>query len=1242
MTELQKDWEIRYRRLFETAQDGILILNGSSGEIEDANPYLLKLLGYSHAELITKKLWKVDAFKTIIASHDAFLPLQSNESIRYEDLSLTTKDGRLLQVEFISNRYLVGKRKVIQCNIRDITERQQIEAMLRVSEEHYHSLIEQAGDGIFVIDGNGKYIDVNTSGCAMLGYTRAEILEKSFADLIPTEDREKIPPRLAELRSGRTLISERRLICKDGSLLPVEISSKILADGRMYGIVRDITERKHAKEIGTKLGAIVESSDDAIIGKTLEGVITSWNHGAEQLYGYSADEVIGQSISILIPPNRPDELPEILAKIKGGETVKHFETERVRKDGADVDVSLSISPIKDVAGQVIGASTIARDITQRKQAEKALKDSQQLFYEIFHASPTAIVLSRLSDGRFVEANQNFLNLTGYSLEEVIGLTSVEAGIIVDSKVREERLNALQQNKPLPNFEVEITRKSGEHRIGLTSVGIVSLNGEQFALSNFVDITEHRQAEDALRINEERLKLALAATRTGVWEWNAQTDQVFWSPECYEIMGMDFSTEPTLASFLKFIHPEDLERVNEGIQRSLTQQEKFSIEFRVITPRGEMLWLQDIGKAEYDANGSPIRMLGIVRDITARKKSEELLHENDNRLRALLENSADAITLIDARGTIIYDSPAAPGLLGYTPEDWIGQDVFKLVHPEDLLEVQSLFEKLVQKEDTRLSSTFRIRHKNGFWFWIEIVATNALAQPGVNAIILNYRDITKRKQADERLRSAREFLQSVQDALSTHIAILDQQGTIVHVNAAWCDFGLQNGLASPDFCVGMNYLEICDRASGDFAEEARLVANAIRGALRGEKQEEQVEYPCHAPKEVRWFTVRITSFENNGQKWVVVSHANITERKQAEEKTQQQLEHLTALSAIDRAIASNFDLKLNLSEILAHVTNELGVDAADIFILNAYALEFGAERGFRSKAVKRAQLRLSDSYTGRAVIGRKMVSIPNLHAPTVSFSPEAHWADEDFACYYAVPLLAKGEVKGVLEVFHRTVLNPNSEWFDFLYMLAGQTAIAIENATLFSSLQRSNAELAMAYDATIEGWSRALDLRDKETEGHSLRVTEMTLKLARALGLRDHALAQIRWGALLHDIGKMGVPDGILLKPGPLTDDEWVIMKKHPTFAYEMLCPIHYLQQALDIPYCHHEKWDGSGYPRGLKGLQIPLSARIFAVVDVWDALKSDRPYRAGWTDEKVREHIRASSGAHFDPQVVEAFLKILK
>jgi HD-GYP domain-containing protein (c-di-GMP phosphodiesterase class II) len=289
-------------------------------------------------------------------------------------------------------------------------------------------------------------------------------------------------------------------------------------------------------------------------------------------------------------------------------------------------------------------------------------------------------------------------------------------------------------------------------------------------------------------------------------------------------------------------------------------------------------------------------------------------------------------------------------------------------------------------------------------------------------------------------------------------------------------------------------------------------------------------------------------------------------------------------------------------------------------------------------MRKAQVRLGEIYAGRVALERQLIQIPNLkHEPELTLL-----TGEDFVCYFGLPLIAKGQVKGVLEIFHRIPFEPDVEWFDFLHTLAGQTAIAIENATLFESLQRSNLELTVAYDATIEGWSRALDLRDKETEGHTQRVTEMTLKLAGAFGLSEAELVQVRWGSLLHDIGKMGVPDGILLKPGELTEEEWAKMREHPRFAYELLSPIRFLRQALDIPYCHHEKWDGTGYPRGLKGEQIPLVARIFAAVDVWDALHSERPYRAAWPEEKVREHIRALSGTHFDPQVVDVFMQIPK
>ena len=193
-----------------------------------------------------------------------------------------------------------------------------------------------------------------------------------------------------------------------------------------------------------------------------------------------------------------------------------------------------------------------------------------------------------------------------------------------------------------------------------------------------------------------------------------------------------------------------------------------------------------------------------------------------------------------------------------------------------------------------------------------------------------------------------------------------------------------------------------------------------------------------------------------------------------------------------------------------------------------------------------------------------------------------------------------------------------------------------------NLQQAHAQLLTAYEATIAGWSHAMDLRDRETEGHSQRVTELTVQLAEAYGLDEDSIHQIRRGALLHDMGKIGVPDAILHKPDKLTDDEWVIMRKHPQFAYEMLYPLEYLRPAIDIPYCHHEKWDGTGYPRKLKGEDIPLAARLFAIVDVWDAVTSDRPYRPAWTKETALTYIHEQSGKHFDPQVVETFFKVIR
>ena len=236
--------------------------------------------------------------------------------------------------------------------------------------------------------------------------------------------------------------------------------------------------------------------------------------------------------------------------------------------------------------------------------------------------------------------------------------------------------------------------------------------------------------------------------------------------------------------------------------------------------------------------------------------------------------------------------------------------------------------------------------------------------------------------------------------------------------------------------------------------------------------------------------------------------------------------------------------------------------------------------------------------------------------------------------FAVPLISAGRLEGAIELFTRAPLHLDDDAHVFTEALSNQIALAIQRDDLVSDLHDANAELEDAYDRTIEGWAMALDLRDEDTAGHSQRVTAMALDLAARLGVPEADRPHLRRGALLHDIGKMAVPDAILLKPGRLTPEEFAVVKLHPGNAYDMLKGIHYLQPALAIPRYHHERWDGGGYPEGLSGEAIPLEARIFAVVDVYDALTSDRPYRAAWSPMAALAHIEEGAGAHFDPQVV--------
>lgn len=351
--------------------------------------------------------------------------------------------------------------------------------------------------------------------------------------------------------------------------------------------------------------------------------------------------------------------------------------------------------------------------------------------------------------------------------------------------------------------------------------------------------------------------------------------------------------------------------------------------------------------------------------------------------------------------------------------------------------------------------------------------------------------------------------------------------------------------------------------------------------------------------------------------------------------------LRALMSVGQVINSSLGLQRVLEEVMDSLISLMRAERGFLMLREPDGeLAVRIARGIAHVNLNEEAFKVSRSVVRKVVETNAPVLTTNAQADP-RFDAQMSVAAYQLRSILCVPLKLKDDLIGVLYVDNRAhagIFKEND--LELISAFADQAAVAIDSARLFEDLQESHRELERAYQATLEGWVRALDLRDKETEGHTQRVTILTHRLARSMGVGDRELVHITRGALLHDIGKMAIPDGILLKPGQLTDDERKLIQKHPTYAYEMLRPIDFLVPAIDIPYCHHEKWDGSGYPRGLRQDEIPFAARIFPIIDVWDALTSDRPYRKAMAHTEVRRRILADSGKHFDPLVVEAFMEL--
>ncbi len=1076
-----------------------------------------------------------------------------------------------------------------------------------------------AMDGILILDEQQKIVSFNPAAEQIFLCLAADALGKSIDFLIPETFRKSHREHIrifAETNSARHKYGLTKVIGlrANGEEFPLEITiSQFTNGGSVFfaAILRDDSAReqteKALRESEMRYRTLAEAANDMIWIVNTKGRIEYVNAYAAEQLGKIPQELMGRMHHDLFPPRiARREWKNLERVMKTGEPayVEWFNI----FFGHGTWLGTSLAPLRNDSGEIYAVLGVGRDITARKEAEQALQRHDAILEAVSSAAEHFLQTGNLQDhihqvlahlGRAAQVSRVYI----YENHQT------ESGVVLSNQRFEWVAPGIKSQLENPDLKsIPISEMGGGRWMRTLSQG--------HALHGYVDSLD--ESGRVLVAPQGILSVVVVPIFSG---------KLFWG-----FMGFD---------------------------ESKTRREWSAMEIQALKTAA-----------------------GILGAALQREHAEDILRASEAEYRSLFEHALEGIYRTSANGQVLAANPALVKMLGFkSREDLFSLDFTKYLYarPENRNAVR---QDKVDVDELRNIELYLERNDGQ----LVIVLNNSRRVRDLAGEVIYYEgtmiDITERKQAVEEINRRVNELEALYESGLALGQALDPQTIgkkVIDVLAErlnWDHAAVRlrqdggDGVELVAFSGGQVYIP--DQARNEAQARAKIahISQGLVGwvlqhgqALRVNNLEEDERYVrtfpgmasgLYVPMIVDGFTIGCISvespepdaFSESDERLVstVSTQAAVAiENARLFKQTQRRLEQVSVLHQIDVVISSSADFQTTLRFVLEHVLIQLKVDAAQVLLLDpaSMTLAFADGAGFSPKRQPEFSCTVEHSRAAQAILERRPLFIPNLAAhekggPEMGFLP-----GKDYRMYGCVPLIARGDIKGVLEVFSREQVSLSDEWMEFFQVLASQTAIAIDNSLMFEDLQRSNLELSLAYEATIEGWSRALDLRDKETEGHTQRVTTLSVRLATRLGLSEADIVHLRRGGLLHDIGKMGVTDSILNKPGPLTDEEFEIMRQHPSYAYDMLVPISYLRPALDIPYSHHEKWDGSGYPLGLKGEEIPLVARIFALSDVFDALTSDRPYRKAWSVKKTLDYLQGQSGRHFDPKIVDAFLAMI-
>ncbi len=1271
-----------YRDLVENIHD-LICTHDSKGRVLSVNQAAMALTGYRQDEIIGRNLREFLVLESR-ELFDAYLEKIQTEGAAEGLMKIHTKAGETRLWHYHNTLRTDGPGEtIVRAYASDVTEKKRAEDAIKASEQFLKLSQQIAHLGSWELDLTRNHLSWSDESFRIFGVQPGEFeaTYEAFLALIYPDDREGVDRAYQasienEGQDGYEV--EYRIIrADDGEVRYVYDKWEHYRDPqgqivKSIGMVHDITERKyneqelfHSRQM---LQLILDNVPQGIFWKDLNSRYLGCNQTFAQDAGLERpDQIIDKddyelSWKIEADLYRTDDR-EVMEK---GVSKINYEEPLTQKDGKQLWVRTSKLPLRDQDDNIFGVMGVYEDITERKRIEGELRRRVE-------------ELAALQDTLLgITSRHSLPELLNMIVERAVKLLDGSEGGMYLTEPEQRQVRCVVAYNTRQDFTGTVLA------YGEGAGGLVAESGEPLIIDDYANWSGRSVA-----FEEEKPFHAIISTPllwqgavTGVLHVLRTEDKPKFTSEDLDLLRQ-FANHAAVAVENTRLYSsltqelEDRKQAEAEIRRQMAELETLyetgvavsrllepkAIGEKIITSFSQHLAWHHVtirlrgnesDELELIAFNQPGLSKAARKDVE--KKFTSMIHKVGQGLSGWVVQTGETIRLGNIKDDPHYIQTYPSILSGLYVPLKIGSRVIGSIAVES--EKADAFSEANERLLTTLSAQVAASFENARLYQ-EVQQELVERKRAEDKLIAQTREL-------EALFSISTHLRSAQNADEMLPMVLDEMQRVLHTDSnavlllddekTEFRYALGNGAFQSHEELSINahegiggrvYLNSEPYISNDYATEIGKSAHLpgtdnlgpallvplqsdtnFLGILIGAREKGKTS-DYFSERELRLLSA------------VGEMVGNALRRMRLYDEVLNRMNQVQALHSVDMAIAASIDAKTALDIILGQVISHLAADAAAVLVFRpeTQILEYTAALGFQYQEINKLQLWPGEGLAGKVVQMRQILSVLDLaseqNAQTAALSLEK------LHSYHAVPMLAKGQVSGVLEIYYRQPHAIDESQIEFLEALASQAAIALDNAELFSSLQRSNLDLILAYDATIEGWSQALDLRNPASEGQIQRVTDLTLSLAREMGLQDE-LNQIRWGALLHDIGEIGVPEQILNKPAALTEEEWKLMREHPMYAYRMISPIEFLRPSLDIPYCHHEKWDGTGYPRGLKEEEIPLAARIFAVVDVWEALISDRPYRKAWSKEDAIEYIRSEKGKHFDPHVVEAFLRKIR